>query len=131
MTRVMAIADTGQVMAQLTSTLAAIAGVQIVRHAHPDGRVAPLVAAHEPQVVLIGCSTNGQAPALRCMQEILAAAPGTRVVVLSADPRASWLAKALQAGATAVIPGDVDPAALGLVLRDVMAVDTSVAALAA
>jgi DNA-binding NarL/FixJ family response regulator len=130
MTRVMVIADSGQAMAQLTSTLAAIAGVQIVRHAHPDGRVAPLVAAHEPQVVLIG-STNGQGPALRCMTEIHAAAPGTRVVVLSADPRASWLAQALQAGAAAVIPGDVDPATLGLVLRDVMADDTSVAALAA
>ena len=49
------------------------------------------------------------------------AAPDAQVVVLSSSPEAGWLADALRAKASAVLPGQMDPETLGLVLREVLA----------
>ena len=130
MTSVMVVADSGEVMASLTSSLAEIAGVQIVRHANGRTPLGPLALAHDPAVVVIGSMTR-PADALRCLRELRAAAPTTQIVVLSSDAHAGWLGEALQGGAAAVVPGDVDPATLGLVLRDVSAVERPATALAA
>lgn len=130
MTSVMVVADSGDVMASLTNTLAEIAGVQIVRHASGRAALGPLAAAHAPAVVVIGTMTR-PAEALRCVRDLRSTAPATQIVVLSSDARVGWLAEALQEGAAAVVPGDVDAATLGLVLRDVTAVARPYEALAA
>jgi DNA-binding NarL/FixJ family response regulator len=130
MTSVMVVADSGEVMASLTGSLAEIAGVQIVRHANGRSPLGPLASSHDPEVAVIG-SMSRPAAALRCVRELRAAAPATQIVVLSSDAHVGWLGKALQAGAAAVVPGHVDAATLGLVLRDVTAVAPPVQALAA
>lgn len=119
MTRVMVVADSGPVMAQLTTMLAQLPGAEIVRHANARSPVGQLVAAHAPDVVLVGDLTR-PVLAVQVAKQVHDAAPETRTVVLASDPRASWLAQALRAGASAVIPGDVDAATLGTVLQDVL-----------
>ena len=52
------------------------------------------------------------------------AAPEAKVVVLSSSPEAGWLADALRAKASAVLPGRLEPQTLGLVLREVLAEPT-------
>ena len=42
-------------------------------------------------------------------------------MVLTADPGARWLVRALRAGASAVVPGELSPAALATVLHEVLA----------
>jgi DNA-binding NarL/FixJ family response regulator len=130
MTSVMVVADSGDVMASLTSSLAQIAGVQIVRHANGRAPLGPLAVAHDPDVVVIG-SMSRPAAALRCVRELHATAPAVQIIVLSSDARVGWLGTALQEGAAAVVPGDVDATTLGLVLRDLISAESSVEALAA
>jgi DNA-binding NarL/FixJ family response regulator len=62
-------------------------------------------------------STN----ALARLAEIRRAAPDADVVVLSSSPGAGWLADALRAEASAVLPGNLEPHTLGVVLREVLA----------
>ena len=59
--------------------------------------------------------------ALARLAEVRGAAPDAQVVVLSSSPEAGWLADALRAKASAVLPGRMDPETLGLVLREVLA----------
>ena len=119
MTRVMVVADSGPVMARLTAALAELPGAEIVRHANARSPLGQLVAAHTPDVVLVGDLTR-PVLAVQVAAQVRAAAPEARTVVLASDPGASWLARALRAGASAVVPGDVDAATLATVLQDVL-----------
>jgi DNA-binding NarL/FixJ family response regulator len=106
-------------MARLTAALAQLPGAEIVRHANARSPLGQLVLAHMPDVVLVGDLTR-PVLAVQVAAQVREVAPDARTVVLASDPRATWLAQALRAGASAVIPGDVDAATLVTVLQDVL-----------
>lgn len=120
MTRVVVVADSGAVLASLTAAVGTVPGASVVRHGSSVCRLDRLVAPLAPDLVLIG---DLQVPqdALARLAEVRAAAPHAQVVVLSSSPEASWLADALRAQASAVLPGNLEPNTLGVVLREVLA----------
>ena len=120
MTRVVVVADSGAVMADLTNAVSAVAGAYIVRHGSGRVPLDRLVARVDPDVVVIG-DLQRSSEALARLAEVRRAAPAAKVVMLSSDPGASWLADALRAHATAVLPGGVQPGALALVLQEIVA----------
>jgi chemotaxis response regulator CheB len=119
MTRVVVVADSGAVMADLTNAVSAVAGAYIVRHGSGRVQLDRLVARVDPDVVVIG-DLQRSSEALARLAEVRRGAPAAKVVMLSSDPAASWLADALRADAAAVLPGGVQPGALALVLQEVI-----------
>jgi two-component system, NarL family, nitrate/nitrite response regulator NarL len=127
MTSVVVVTDCGSETARLTAAISALPAMEIVRYASSRTSVSRLVAAHAPDVVLIGDMTSPGAR-LERVREVRSAAPRAAVVVLAADAGARWLATALEAGATAVLPGEPSTKALGTVLQEVLAPDARNAA---
>lgn len=119
-TRVVVVADTGPVLASLTAAVGTIPGAYIVRHASSAAPLDRLVAPLAPDLVVIGDLTVPE-DAFARLAEVRRAAPDARVVVLSTSPAAGWLADALRAEAAAVLPGNVEPHTLGVVLGEVLA----------
>jgi DNA-binding NarL/FixJ family response regulator len=120
MTRVVVVADSGPVLASLTAAVRTVPGAYIVRHGSSAGPLDRLVAPLAPDLVVIGDLLVPE-DALARLAEVRRAAPHAQVVVLSSSPEAGWLADALRAQAAAVLPGTLEPATLGLVLREVLA----------
>jgi len=120
MTRVVVVADSGAVLASLTTAVGTVPGAHIVRHGSSSRRLDLLVGHLRPDLIVIG---DLQVPedALARLAEIASAAPEAKTVVLSSSPEAGWLADALRAHAAAVLPGNVEPLTLGVVLREVVA----------
>jgi DNA-binding NarL/FixJ family response regulator len=119
MTRVVVVADSGTVLADLTAAVATVPGACIVRHGSSSAPLGELVGPLAPDLVVIGdLLVPGRA--LARIAEVREAAPAARVVVCSSTPEANWLADALRAHAAAVLPGKLDPQTLGLVLREVL-----------
>lgn len=125
MTRVVIVADSGPVLANLTAAVGTVPGAYIVRHGSSacplDGLVAPLA----PDLVVIGDLLVPDR-ALARLAEVRRAAPAAQVVVCSSEPEAEWLADALRAHASAVLPGNLEPHTLGRVLREVIAMPEAV-----
>jgi DNA-binding NarL/FixJ family response regulator len=119
-TRVVAVAASGQVLASLTAAVETVPGAYLVRHASSAGRLDRIVAPLAPDLVLIGDLLVPD-DALKRLAEVRSAAPDAKVVVVSSSPEAAWLADALRAEASAVLPGTLEPQTLGLVLREVLA----------
>jgi DNA-binding NarL/FixJ family response regulator len=119
MIRVVVVADSGPVLASLTAAVKTVSGAYIVRHANSAGPLDRIVAPLAPDLVLIGDLLFPD-DALKRLAEVRRAAPAAKVVMLSSSPEASWLADALRAEASAVLPGRLEPDTLGLVLREVL-----------
>ena len=119
MTRVIIVADNGPSLANLTAAVAAVPGAYIVRHLSGAGPLDRVVAPLAPDMVLIG-DLRGPDPALARLAEVRRAAPAAKVVVLSSAAEADWLADALRAQASAVLPGNLEPQTLAIVLREVL-----------
>jgi DNA-binding NarL/FixJ family response regulator len=126
------IADSGPALEAMTSSLASVPGVDIVRHCHGHARIGSGLARFAPDLILLD-EMRWPRLALQRLEEIREALPEARVVVRSARPDAGWLAEALHAGASAVVPATAGPDTLGVVLREVVAarVDDSPTRLAA
>lgn len=120
MTRVVVVADTGAVLADLTTAVASIEGAYIVRHGSSRVPIGGLVAGAAPDLVVIG-DLHVPEDALARLAEIRAAVPAAKVVILSSSVDAGWLAEALRASAAAVLPGSLEPRTLAVVLREVLA----------
>ena len=125
MTRVIIVADSGPALADLTAAVASVPGAYIVRHGSSAGPLDRMVAPLAPDLVLIG-DLLAPDKALARIAEVRRAAPLAKVVVLSSSSEAGWLADALRAHASAVLPGSLEPHTLGLVLREVLAEDSAV-----
>ena len=125
MTRVVVVADSGPVLASLTVAVGTVPGAYIVRHANSVGPLDRIVAPLAPDLVLIGDLLFPD-DALKRLAEVRRAAPEAKVVMLSSSPEAGWLADALRAHASAVLPGRLEPQTLGLVLREVLATGAAV-----
>jgi DNA-binding NarL/FixJ family response regulator len=115
--RVLLVADSGPVMASVTASLWQIAAVDIAGHASGRSRVAALVRSIQPDVVVVDqmCWTG---LALTRIAEVRDADPRVPVVGLMAHADADWAPDGLRAGAAAVVPRDLHPHTLELVLRE-------------
>jgi DNA-binding NarL/FixJ family response regulator len=129
MTSVMIVADNGADMARLTASVKTVRGMEIVRHASGHAPVARLVAAHGPALVLIG-ELSPRSRTFERVREVRAAAPDSAVIVVAAAAGARWLPRALQAGATAALPGEQSTPGLASVLEEVLASDLNAAPVA-
>jgi DNA-binding NarL/FixJ family response regulator len=117
--RVVVVADSGTVMSALTQSLVRIPRVEIAAYASGTSHVDEVVRAVQPDVVLIH-EMDRPGAALRRISETRQAQPLAAVLGLSSPPSSRWVAEALRAGATAVVPADLDPATLDVVLREVL-----------
>ena len=95
-------------------------GAHIVRHGSSAGPLDRIIAPLAPDLVLIGDLLSPDT-ALARIAEVQRAAPLAKIVVPSSTTEAGWLADALRARAAAVLPGNLEPHTLGLVLREVLA----------
>jgi DNA-binding NarL/FixJ family response regulator len=120
MTRVIVVADGGPALETVTRALAPLGDVEVVRHLSGRAPVAPLVERLDPDLVFID-ELRWSGLTLSLVGKVRRAAPAAAIVVRAADPEADWLARALQAGAAAVLPAVADTATLGLVLHEVIA----------
>jgi DNA-binding NarL/FixJ family response regulator len=114
------IADSGAALEAMTSSLASLPGVNIVRHCHGHARVGAGLVRCAPDLVLLD-EMHWPRLALQRLAEIHAIVPSARVIVRAARPDAGWLADALRAGACAVVPATAGPETLGVVLQEVVA----------
>jgi DNA-binding NarL/FixJ family response regulator len=113
------IADSGPALEAMTSSLASVPGVTIVRHCHGRTRVGAGLRRCAPDLVLLD-EMHWPRLALQRLNEIHELLPEAHVVVRAARPDAGWLADALRAGASAVVPATAGPETLGLVLQEVI-----------
>jgi DNA-binding NarL/FixJ family response regulator len=118
MKRAVLVAGSGAVMATLTESLCAMRDVEIALHASGRAPLGALVAPVAPDLVIVD-EMEWFGLALARVAEAREAAPEAVVVVLARPLRAAR-AQALRAGATAVLPRDLDPAALGTALREAL-----------
>jgi DNA-binding NarL/FixJ family response regulator len=117
--RIALVADSGSAMEAMTRSVSALARVDIVRHCHGHAPIAPALVRFAPDLVLVD-EMGWPRLALRRVQELHEALPDARIVVRAARPEAGWLAEALHAGASAVVPATAGAETLGLVLAEVV-----------
>ena len=89
------IADSGPALEAMTSSLASVPGVNIVRHCHGHARIGAGLTRCAPDLVLLD-EMRWPRLALQRLDEIRDLLPHAHVVVRAARPEAGWLAEALQ-----------------------------------
>jgi DNA-binding NarL/FixJ family response regulator len=119
-TRVIIVADSGPALANLTAAVGEVPGAYVVRHLSSAASLDRLIVPLAPDLVLMGDLVAPE-HALARLAEVARAGSSAKVVVLSSTPEAGWLADALRARASAVLPGKIEPHTLGIVLREVLA----------
>ena len=122
MTRVLIIAASGATMAGLTRAVMLLKQAHLVGHANAGTPLARLIRTLRPDLIVIGDLTTA-AEAIHRLAETREIAPEAKVVLLSERSDASWLGDVLRADAEAVIPGNVEPRTLSIVLAEVIADD--------
>ena len=120
MTRVAIVADSGATMAKLTAAVTAVKGAHIVRYGNSRTRLERLLEPAAPDVVVIGDMRTAAGARVR-VGEIVATAPAAKVVLLGDGQEVRWIPDALRARAAAVLPGNVEPRVLAIVLDEVIA----------
>jgi DNA-binding NarL/FixJ family response regulator len=118
MIRVLVIADSGTAMASVTHTLWSIAGVDIAGYASGRSSVEAVLRAVDPDVAVVD-QMGWSGLVLNRIREIRQVKPDIALLALG-EPEADWTIEGLQAGADAVVPRNLQPATLAVVLREVM-----------
>jgi DNA-binding NarL/FixJ family response regulator len=113
------VADSGTAMEAMTRSVSTLARVDIVRHCHGHAPIAPALLRFTPDLVLVD-EMGWPKLALQRITEIRATLPHALIVVRTERPEAAWLADALRAGASAVVPATAGPETLGVVLAEVV-----------
>ena len=119
MINVALVADSGAAMEAMTRSLSTLPRVNIVRHCHGHAPIAPALTRFAPDLVLVD-EMGWARLALQRIAEIRETLPLARIVVRAERPEAGWLADALRAGASAVVPATAGPETFGLVLAEVI-----------
>ena len=119
MINVALVADSGAAMEAMTSSVSALARVNIVRHCHGQAPIGRALSRFAPDLVLVD-EMHWPRVALQRIEEIRETLPDARIVVRASRPEAGWLADALRAGASAVVPATAGPETLGVVLAEVV-----------
>jgi DNA-binding NarL/FixJ family response regulator len=120
MIRVLVVADSGDVLAGITGVLSQLERVDIVAYATGRSPVDAIVRAVAPDVVMVD-EMCWAGLAVARVREIRASRPGAVVIGLVERPDAGWIVDGLRAGADAVVPRDLEPETLDLVLREELA----------
>ena len=126
MIRALVVADSGAVMSAVTQSLHRLRGVEIVAYASGRARLDAVVRAVGPDVVLIDEMRRSGTAAVR-IAEVRDALPSAAVIGLTDRLESSWVIDAMRAGASTVVPCDLDPTTLEAVLREVADVAAPVA----
>jgi len=105
--------------AGVRSLLQDIVGIKIVAETDEGQEVLPLIAAKRPDIVLIDNALSGP-KGLDLSAQIKNDFPDVRIIILSLDGSSHYVCKALHAGASAYILGDVDGDELCLAIRSAM-----------
>ena len=113
------VADSGVAMEEMTRSVSTLSRVSIVRHCHGHAPIGRALARCAPDLVLVD-EMHWPRLAMQRIEEIRATLPQARIVVRAERPDAGWLADALRAGASAVVPATAGADTLGLVLAEVV-----------
>ena len=113
------VADSGPAMEAMTRSVSTLSHVNIVRHCHGRAPIGRSLARFAPDLVLVD-EMHWPRVALQRVEEIRQTLPHARIVVRAERPEAGWLADALRAGASAVVPATAGAETLGLVLAEVV-----------
>lgn len=116
MIRVMVVDDHPLVRAGLTSLLAASADIVIVAEAGSGEGAVALLETAAPDVVLMDLSMPG-IDGIESTRRVMAAAPGTAVVMLTSFHDTTRVAEALRAGAVGYLLKDSEPTELLAAIR--------------
>jgi DNA-binding NarL/FixJ family response regulator len=118
--RLLLIADNALAAEAIRRELRHATNVRVIGYV--DGRrpCGPAVAEANPDVVVIDEMSQPEA-ALSGIRQIRAAAPSTKIVLLTVRMESAWLAEAAQAGIDAAVAKTVHPASLGALIREVTA----------
>jgi DNA-binding NarL/FixJ family response regulator len=117
--RTLVVADSGVVMRSVTATLQCLEEIEIVAYASGRNPVEEIVRSARPDLVLVD-QMAWIGLALDRIKEVRAADPVAIVIGLADRPDISWTVPGLRAGAASIVPRDLEPATLGLVLREVL-----------
>ena len=117
---VVIVTDNGFAAEAIRRSFRSTSGVRVAGYI--DGRrpCSGAVAEARPDVVIVDEMT-WSANAVARVSEVRRAAPGAKIIVLSAEADAPWLADAVRAGADASIAKTVQPTTLGLLVREIWA----------
>jgi DNA-binding NarL/FixJ family response regulator len=118
MIRLLVVADSGPVMSAITQSLHRVRGVEIVAYASGRARLGAVVRAVGPDIVLIDEMRRSGTAAVR-IAEVRDALPAAGVIGLTDRLESPWVIDAMRAGASTVVPCDLDPTTLEAVLREV------------
>jgi DNA-binding NarL/FixJ family response regulator len=118
MIRLLVVADSGPVMSAITQSLGPLPGVEIVAYASGRARLGAVVTAMSPDVVLIDEMRRSGRAAER-IAEVHSALPDIGVIGLTGSLESPWVIEALRAGASTVVPSDLDGTTLGAVIHEV------------
>jgi DNA-binding NarL/FixJ family response regulator len=118
MIRLLVVADSGAVMSAITQSLHQLRGVEIVAYASGRARLDQVVRSVGPDVVLIDEMRRSGRAAAR-IAEVRTALPGARVIGLTDRLESPWVLDALRAGASTVVPCDLEASTLEAVLHEV------------
>ena len=113
------VADSGAAMEEMTRSVSTLSRVNIVRHCHGRAPIGRALARFAPDLVLVD-EMHWPRLAMQRIEEIREMLPQARIVVRAERPDAGWLADALRAGASAVVPATAGADTLGLVLAEVV-----------
>jgi DNA-binding NarL/FixJ family response regulator len=120
MNRTVVIGDPGPARDDVAGALAATPGITVLGSFSGRRPVAASVARLRPTlVVVVEPASSALPPAL--IREARAAAARAVLIIIAADSTPSWVAEALNAGATTVLPATVDARALGRVVTEIVA----------
>jgi DNA-binding NarL/FixJ family response regulator len=114
------VADSGSAFEAMTNSLASLEQVYIVRHCHGGTPIGRSLKRFAPDLVLLD-EMGWPKLALQRVAELRTVVPTARIIVRASRPEAVWLADALRAGASAVVPRSSGPETLGIVIAEVLA----------
>ena len=120
MNRALIIGDPGAARDEIADALASTASIELLGCLSGRRPIAARIASQRPAItVLLEPVSSALPPAL--IREARTAAPRAVLIVLAADVTPGWVAEALNAGATTVLPATVDAKALGRVVTEIVA----------
>ena len=118
---VVIVTDNGFAAEAIRRSFRGASGVRVAGYVDGRNPCGAAVAGAAPEVVLVDEMT-WSATAVARIAEVRRAVPTTtKIIVLAADPDATWLADAVRAGADAAIAKTVQPTTLGLLVREIWA----------
>ena len=120
MNRTVVIGDPGPARDEVTEALAATPGITLLGSLSGRRPIAASIARLRPAItVMLEPVSSPLPPAL--IREARTAAARAVLIVVAVDATPGWVAEALNAGATTVLPSTVDASALGRVLTEIVA----------